>query len=78
MVIKLEHLLKETGTGWNAHGMHNIDPHQLDNGQWIACVDGYQKRLIYGLTIKIKLQKAWRRLLSGIIRDLKKMIKIVR
>ena len=26
--------------GWNGSGMHNIDPHQLDNGEWIACVDG--------------------------------------
>lgn len=28
------------GTGWNANGMHHIDPHQLDDGSWIAAVDG--------------------------------------
>lgn len=27
-------------TGWNGSGMHHIDPHQLENGQWLACVDG--------------------------------------
>ncbi len=29
------------GTGWNACGMHHIDPHQQDDGRWIACVDGW-------------------------------------
>jgi len=34
--------LKASGTGWNAAGMHTIDPHQLAEDNWIACVDGYQ------------------------------------
>jgi hypothetical protein len=29
------------GTGWNACGMHHIDPHRLGDGRWIACVDGW-------------------------------------
>jgi hypothetical protein len=33
-------VLKASGTGWNASGMHHIDPHHLDDGRWIASVDG--------------------------------------
>lgn len=25
---------------WNKHGMHHIDPHLLEDGSWLACVDG--------------------------------------
>jgi hypothetical protein len=25
---------------WNRIGMHHLDPHQLRNGEWLACVDG--------------------------------------
>jgi hypothetical protein len=28
------------GSGWNANGMHHIDAHQLEDGSWIAAVDG--------------------------------------
>lgn len=38
-------VLKANGFGWNGHGMHHVDPHCLDNGRWIACVDGYRKYL---------------------------------
>jgi hypothetical protein len=34
-------VLKATGNGWNAAGMHHIDAQQ-HNGQWLACVDGTQ------------------------------------
>lgn len=27
-------------SGWNSLGMHHLDAHQLDDGSWIACVDG--------------------------------------
>ena len=41
-------ILKPTGIGWNADGMHNIDPHQISQNYWIACVDGIQRsRLIF-------------------------------
>lgn len=38
-------VLRASGFGWNARGMHTIDPHRADDGTWIACVDGYRKRL---------------------------------
>jgi len=34
-------ILAPTGKGWNAHGMHHVDPHPQSTGQWIACVDGW-------------------------------------
>ena len=33
-------MLKSSGNGWNASGMHHIDAHQQSNGHWLACVDG--------------------------------------
>ena len=29
---------------WNRHGMHHIDPHPLEDGSWLACVDGCIRR----------------------------------
>ncbi len=29
------------GGGWRRFGMHTIDPHHLEDGRWIACVDGF-------------------------------------
>lgn len=34
-------ILTGTGTGWNAVGMHTVDPHHQDGDRWIACVDGF-------------------------------------
>jgi hypothetical protein len=36
-----EPVLKPAGSGWNASGMHHIDAHQLADGRWMACVDGW-------------------------------------
>jgi hypothetical protein len=42
-----EHMLADrlvltgSGIGWNAAGMHHIDPHRLADGSWLACVDGF-------------------------------------
>jgi hypothetical protein len=33
-------ILTASGVGWNANGMHHVDAHQLDDGSWIAAVDG--------------------------------------
>jgi hypothetical protein len=33
-------LLGPGNTEWNAGGMHHVDPHRLDDGSWLACVDG--------------------------------------
>lgn len=34
-------LLGPSGHGWNAAGMHHIDPHRLGDARWLACVDGW-------------------------------------
>ena len=34
-------VLTASGTGWNESGMHHIDAHRLEDGRWIACVDGF-------------------------------------
>jgi hypothetical protein len=34
-------LLGASGSGWNAAGMHHIDPHLVRDDQWLACVDGW-------------------------------------
>lgn len=36
----LQPVLTGSGTGWNAAGMHHLDPHRLQDGRWLACVDG--------------------------------------
>ena len=33
-------VLDASGTGWNALGMHHLDAHQLEDGSWMAAVDG--------------------------------------
>lgn len=33
-------ILTASAGGWNALGMHHVDPHRLSNGKWLACVDG--------------------------------------
>ncbi len=34
-------VLEGGGSGWNGERMHHVDAHRLDDGTWIACVDGY-------------------------------------
>jgi len=34
-------VLRPGGKGWNACGMHHLDAHALENGQWLASVDGW-------------------------------------
>ena len=34
-------IITGSGIGWNRNGMHHIDPHLMENGNWIACVDGW-------------------------------------
>jgi hypothetical protein len=33
-------VLVPEGNGWNASGMHHLDAHQLEDGTFLACVDG--------------------------------------
>lgn len=39
-------ILQATSQGWNGLGMHHLDPHLLENGQWMACVDGYYESFV--------------------------------
>lgn len=34
-------VLRGRGSGWNADGMHHIDPIPAGDGHWVACVDGW-------------------------------------
>ena len=34
-------IIAASNNGWNERGMHTVDPHQQDDGTWIACVDGF-------------------------------------
>jgi hypothetical protein len=36
-------ILRPSGAGWNATGMHHIDAHPLPGGGWLACVDGWRR-----------------------------------
>ena len=41
-VMDPQPLLAGSGAGWNALGMHHLDPHRLPDGRWLACVDGFR------------------------------------
>ena len=47
--IPLTPPLKASGSGWNEKGMHTVDPHRLENGRWIACVDGFTESFSLGV-----------------------------
>ena len=34
-------VLQGSGNGWNAHGMHHVDAHEIGDDTWFACVDGW-------------------------------------
>ena len=42
-------ILQASGSGWNSKGMHHIDLLQISKNKWIACVDGYRTKLLFGL-----------------------------
>lgn len=41
--VQLGPILAAGGQSWNAGGHHHVDPHRLDDGTWLACVDGLEK-----------------------------------
>lgn len=41
-------VLKASGQGWNASGMHQLDPYPLTATRWLACVDGYREKIVFG------------------------------
>jgi hypothetical protein len=42
-------ILKGGSEDWNYLGMHNVDPHQINGELWLACVDGYQVNVKFGI-----------------------------
>lgn len=40
---KINPTLVKGGNSWRADGMHNIDPHPVEN-KWIACIDGIRRK----------------------------------
>jgi hypothetical protein len=48
-LVSEDPVLMANGTGWTAQAMHQIDPHQIGQDEWIASVDGFGKYLVYGL-----------------------------
>lgn len=42
-------ILQPSKNSWRSIGMHTIDPHKIAENQWIACVDGKKKSLIFKL-----------------------------
>lgn len=46
-------ILGPSGSGWNRTGMHNIDPHPIDQTYWLACVDGHYRTLVLLSRIEI-------------------------
>lgn len=38
-------VLGGSGRGWNREGMHHVDPHELGDGSWLACVDGWSNQV---------------------------------
>jgi hypothetical protein len=41
-------ILKGSGRGWNAAGMHQLDAQRLPDGRWIAAVDGHRFVNVFG------------------------------
>jgi len=43
-------ILQPGQCGWNQFGMHHVDPHETNDGSWLACVDGYgDERMLVSL-----------------------------
>ena len=40
-LVRDQAVVAASGCGWNACGMHHVDPHLLKDGRWLACVDGF-------------------------------------
>ena len=42
-------VVSASGRGWNARGMHHVDPIEVAPGRWVALVDGYRRVLMFGI-----------------------------
>jgi hypothetical protein len=58
-----EELVSETpvvqarGEGWNQDAMHNVDPTQLPDGQWVTSVDGSGPVRLFQLPARFGLDR---------------------
>jgi hypothetical protein len=41
-LVQDQPVVRGTGWGWHALGMHHVDVHPRGDGRWIACVDGHR------------------------------------
>jgi hypothetical protein len=39
-------ILSPGRSAWTLHGMHHMDAHELREGEWVACVDGYTRKVM--------------------------------
>lgn len=47
-LVSDEPILQPSAGGWTEMGMHHIDPHLLEDGSWLACVDGWRWNTVPG------------------------------
>lgn len=60
-------ILSGSGHGWNSIGMHHIDPHQKNQNDWIACVDGKSKISTFDFQLlKCRITKAINFIISSL------------
>ncbi len=58
-------ILGGSGRGWNAQGMHHVDAHRLDDGTWLACVDGWMSGVRRPREILTAAANRWRERIAG-------------
>jgi hypothetical protein len=46
---EIKTVIEGSGSGWNAHGMHQIDAQRRQEGGWIAAVDGCRRPVTFRL-----------------------------
>ena len=44
-----EPVIAADGSGWNEKAMHQLDPVQVGEDEWVASVDGFGPYLVWGL-----------------------------
>jgi hypothetical protein len=44
-----DNVLYVAGEDWNSRGMHHVDVHELRQGKWLACVDGFSESRAFGI-----------------------------
>src|SRR5262245_37795893 len=52
-------IVAAAGGGWNARGMHHVDPVEVEPGRWIALVDGHRRAVMFGMRRWSWRQLSW-------------------